>query len=337
MGMVEHLSNPGFAREMPKNQSRGSYGQVSYAAYLNGEQPSVKSTEQAAQSIEKPTQKRGEPRSLEDATTFTFPSIKVIRKLDRSRLGSEHRNFFADLGDMAHDLGLRALPLSDIQLVLISPATFNDAMTERYGYHARRPLDKPGLRNKAARETVRNTRNYVAAASLAHHKTVAQLTGNERHNPIDLVTKPKYFKWLEDVSDNLGDKKQTTQAQLKFLMNPDQLLNKAYSLWQPMTADFDEFTTVGPRSLGIALGDDSGVFRTEATMIGMGISRKDAKRDPKNDVCDFNPGHFRIAKNMQWELTLLESPRPIADLPRLEMPESPMDWPLTAPMVYSQV
>jgi hypothetical protein len=335
MGMSDHLKVPGFAAELAPTQSRGQYGNVSYAWALNQASSSATARFEAAPSA--PKRLRQDPH---ETVTHSFPSIEVVRRVDQSRAGSDLTKFEAKLKTVGRKLGLRALDLSEMQVILIKNETFNAAMTQRYDYAARQPIYQPGTRTKAAKETVQHTRDYLADVTRDHHSSLRELTCGESRDVTTRIAArmedPEYFRWLQETQDDVerpDDYDDTLLAAYDMADlpgNPDGVLHKAYSLWQPYTAEIDDFSTNGPQAFGVVLNDDLGVLNTEAGMIGAGLAEKSRS--------DFNRAHFHVGKSIRWKLTLLESDNHfISDYDELHLPSCPVDWPLTAPIVVSEV
>ena len=295
-----------------------SYGPVSYASALN------KAAEVKLKGTQQPEKTPDRRRHRQPITNMNlpFPELQAVRMVDRSRATAEHRNFMADLHDVAGDLGLRALSLSEMKLVLVSPDSFDNAMQSRYSYAARQSVDRPGLRNKAVRETTGYAQAHIAQVSQEHGRALIELTCGESLEVAARMADPDNVRWLQPLDGiDLG-------SQDGVLLDTSELLDKAYALWRPTTAQVIDFAATGPSSYGVCLDDSLGVFRGEATAIGGGVAGR----------VDFNPSHFRVAGNAQWRMTLLESgERMLSDVGDLNLPDCPIDWPLGAPVIVHEL
>lgn len=307
----------GFSGEMPDAQP-STYGPTSYASALN------KAAEAKQKGIVQPEKAPDRRRNRQPITNLKlpFPELQVVRQVDRSKATAEHRNFEADLRDAAAKLGLRALPLSEMKLVLITPKAFDDAMQTRYDYAARQSVDKPGLRNKAVRETAGHLQDYIADTTREHNQSLLEMTSGESLQVAARMADPDNVKWLQPLDGiDLSGEDAT-------LLNSQDLLDKAYSLWQPTTAEVVDFAATGPSGYGVCFDDSLGVYRGEATAIGNGIAR----------AVDFNPSHFRVRPNAEWRMTLVESgERMLSDVGELQLPDCPIDWPLGAPIALHEL
>ncbi len=209
-----------------------------------------------------------------------------------------------------------------MKLVLVPPKPFDDAMQSRYSYAARQSVDKPGLRNKAVRETAGHAHSYIAHASREHIRSLVEMTCGESLEVTARMSDPDNVRWLQPLDGIDLDSDTAT------LLNSQELLDKAYRLWQPTTAEVVDFAATGPSSYGVSLDDSLGVFRGEATAIGQGVA----------DRADFNPSHFRVHPSAIWRMTLVESgERMLSDVGDIQLPACPIDWPLGAPIVLNEV
>lgn len=295
----------GFAAHMGE-KSTVNYGSSQYAAALNS----------AGQYITHAAAAELEVAAKPVVVNYPFPDVSVVRPFDTSKTTKQWRRFEKQLGANCRQVGAKALRLSEMELVLVSPEQMNEAMTQSFRKEATQI--SPKLRTEAARRTSRAISGTIFEASKAHHAAYAQfLCGTS----LAFQTKSPDELYDDYLLRETDDEAYCRKAPIV----------KADVLWQRHEPRAEStLVKTGDNAIGIILNDDSlGVFRTEAEMIAHGL--KKAK-----DI-NFRSDTLIVPRHTEWLMTLAVD---VFDgFPAggsLLIPEIPSDIPLKPPHVKYQ-